>query len=166
MQYWIITDTHFNHQKLIDYGNRPNNSDAKIKENLINTLKEDDVLIHLGDICMGLNKENNNWFRVLKCKRILVKGNHDKKSNTWYMKNGWDFVCDRFDLKIFGKLIAFSHKPLEDDKKFNINIHGHFHDTDHRIHDPEFNNILTIKHKLLAIENTNYMPVSLQKFIC
>lgn len=69
----------------------------------------------------------------------------------------------------FGKRILFSHRPQKDDGGFDINIHGHFHNN----LNPSLENkeekkllsILTKKHKLLSIEENNYQPVLLEKFI-
>ena len=163
--YYIVTDTHLGHDKIIEYG-RPDNFEAKIKKGLLSVVKSKDVLIHLGDVCLSNYEENHNWFKKnLKCKTILVLGNHDTKTNSFFLSNGWDFICKRFSLKIFGKKITFSHCPISWDGYYDINIHGHFHNTDHRRHEPQFNDILTDKHKLLAIEYTNYQPVNLEKFI-
>jgi len=62
MNIWVTTDTHLNHTKLIEYG-RPENFEDKIKKGLVNNIKKDDLLIHLGDVCIGDDKKNNNWFK-------------------------------------------------------------------------------------------------------
>lgn len=162
MKYWIITDTHFNHKQLIEYG-RPKDFEEKIKAYLIFLIKPEDVLIHLGDVCIGKDADSNQWFKAfLKCRTILVKGNHDNKSHNWYMNNGWDIACDRFDMKYGGKKIAFTHMPVGWDGYFDMNIHGHLHDTNSK-RNAEFD--LNGYNKLLALEHTNYQPVNLTKFI-
>lgn len=159
MNYWIITDTHFNHKQLIEYG-RPENFEEKIKKNL-KVVNKGDYLIHLGDVCIGNEIENNNWFKKeLGCKTILVRGNHDSKSIEWYLRNGWDIVVDRFTLEIFGKIICFSHEPLGWDGYFNVNIHGHLHDCNHN-----FDSKVNGYNKLLSLEKTNYQPVNLCNFL-
>ena len=165
MKYWITTDTHFNHDMLIKYG-RPENFEELIKKHLKQNIKPDDILIHLGDICIGDDKKNSNWFKEnLRCKTILIQGNHDNKSMQYYMNNGWDICARRWDFKIFGKKICFSHMPVAWDGYFDINIHGHFHDTDHRRFEPEFNGIISGYNKLIALENTNYLPLRLKNII-
>jgi len=164
MKIWIITDTHFNHNILVQYG-RPSNFEQVIKINLEKEVKEDDILIHLGDICIGKDKENSNWFKDnLKCKTWLIKGNHDNKSNNWYLNNGWDVVVDRMDFKFNGKRICFTHIPVSWDGYFDLNIHGHLHDTDIRRHKDDITK-LNGYNKLIAIEYTNYKPVLLKTLI-
>lgn len=165
IKYWLITDTHFNHEVLKQYCGRPDDVDEIIKRNLMNYVKEGDVLIHLGDLCIGNDKANSEWFRNLKSRNILVRGNHDRKSHNWYMQNGWDLCVDRFDLEMFGKKIAFTHMPVGWDGYFDLNIHGHFHNANHRRYEADLKKVLNGYHKLLALEYTNYMPILLNKFI-
>lgn len=165
MNIWITTDTHFSHAKLIDYG-RPADFEDKIKRNIKLSVSNSDILIHLGDVCIGNEAVNNEWFRSLGARRYLVLGNHDTKSIKWYLEHGWDFVSERFDFKMFGKRISFSHMPIAWDGYFDMNIHGHFHDTDGRRHPEHNNDILSGYNKLLALEYTDYKPVNLKNFIC
>jgi len=163
MKIWLTTDTHFSHTQLVEYG-RPINFEERIKKNLKAVVKPDDLLIHLGDVCIGNDVENNMWFKdILGCKTYLVLGNHDKKSVKWYMEHGWDVVANRIDMTIGGKRTAFTHKPIAWDGYFDINYHGHFHDTDHRRFEPEFQKVLCAYNHLLSLENTDYKPLLLKK---
>ena len=161
MKIWLTTDTHFNHTQLIEYG-RPADFEEQIKKNLKRMVKPEDLLIHLGDICIGNDLENSNWFKKeLGCRTYLLRGNHDNKSLKWYLENGWDVVADRLDIEMFGKKMCFTHIPVAWDGYFDVNYHGHFHDTDHRRNEPEFNKILCGYNKLISLEVNNYQPVLL-----
>jgi calcineurin-like phosphoesterase family protein len=164
LRYWLLSDTHFGHQMLVDKGFRPKDFEELILDGLQGN-GEGDVLIHLGDFCMGQDSLwHLNFFNFKFSKRILVRGNHDKKSDTWYYKQGWDFVCDSFTLNKYGKRIIFSHEPIPHHGA-GINIHGHWHDNDHRI-EPEFRDWYSEdKYKLFSLERTNYKPVPLQEFL-
>ena len=159
MKYWVITDTHLGHGKMEEYCGRPHNFETKILESLI-CVQESDVLIHLGDVCIG---HDTDWHGLLlsacRGKTWLIKGNHDRKSNSWYMDNGWDFVADSVTVTLFGMRIAFSHRPITVHTDFDINIHGHHHNT---LHHPE--DQTTTKHKLVCIEH-GYAPVTLQQLL-
>jgi len=162
MKIFVITDTHFNHKQLIEYG-RPKDFEEKIKENLKKVISEKDLLIHLGDICIGKDKENSNWFKEnLGCKTFLVKGNHDGKSFSWYLENGWDSVSERMDIKRYNKRIALTHAPIAWDGYFDVNLHGHFHDTDGRRQTDFDEKIMSGYNKLLAMEYTDYKPLLLK----
>ena len=163
---YISTDTHFSHKKVIDFCDRPENYEELIWKGF-QEIPDGSVLIHLGDVCMGDDEEKHQKYiaPLTNIKKILVKGNHDHKSNSWYLRNGWDFVCRQFKDKYFGKYILFSHMPQKDDGWYDINIHGHFHNTDHRSHEPELVAIKNDKQYLVAVEYTNYKPVRLETII-
>lgn len=160
---FLISDTHFSHSKIIEYG-RPKDYEYQIKKHLKLLVDKTDTLIHLGDICIGNDKENSNWFkRELGCKTILVKGNHDGKSYSWYLDNGWDFVCREFVAKYFGKVIVFSHIPfLYDKERYDLNIHGHLHDRIHRDIGIDYSGR---NFHLISMEFSNYTPILLNTIL-
>lgn len=164
MHIFIIADTHFNHQMLIDKGHRIANYEQIIWENLVK-LPNDCLLVHLGDICIGDDLNVHNKLKLLSYKKILVKGNHDQsKSNHWYLSHGWDFVCEQFQDTYFGKKILFSHIPKKD-TGFDYNIHGHFHVIDKKDYNIEFASIINYKHKLISLEQLNYESILLEKLL-
>lgn len=125
MKYRIIADTHFWHQFLIDIWDREEGYEEVIKANLA-TIPKDHILIHLWDICIGNDWEKHDeYIQSLNCKKVLVRWNHDRKSTSWYLDNGWDFVCTSFELRFGGYEILFTHKPTPTEWK--LNIHWHLH---------------------------------------
>ena len=163
----LTTDWHIFHEKMIELCGRPVGFEEKIYRGLQAVLQPEDILIHLGDICLKSGKEAEAHERFIKpfpCKKWLVRGNHDRKSNHWYLSHGWDFVADTFRDSYFGKVVAFSHIPMADDG-YDINIHGHFHNTDHRNHEPALQAIANSKQYLLALEYNNYQPWNLQTLL-
>ena len=136
MKIYVISDTHLGHDKLVELSGRPADFSDKILLNLERT--SGDLLIHCGDFCIGQDEQNHKLFMNATSgfkKRVLVRGNHDKKSDTWYLNHGWDMVCEIFWGNYFGKQIIFSHMPIM--KKNvgtfsphfppDINVHGHLH---------------------------------------
>lgn len=159
MKYHLITDTHFSHARILEI--RP----ANYEEQIIRSLQEiptEDVLIHLGDICIGNDIEvHEKIISPLRCRKILVKGNHDNKSHTWYMNHGWDFACDKIEMKYGGENLVFTHIPVHPHEFDGLNIHGHYHDLTHR----DFPEWYTDDHKLVSLERQGYHTHSLLKFI-
>jgi calcineurin-like phosphoesterase family protein len=133
MNYWLISDTHFAHKKMDEWGGRTGDWQEQLWKGL-ESIPETDTLIHLGDICIGddaqvLERINNLHVRT----KILVRGNHDNKSATWYLEHGFDFVCDGFWLDYMGGNLLLSHRPMHPDMwRFSHNIHGHTHGNNHR----------------------------------
>ena len=167
----ITSDTHFGHKRIIDYGR-----DADFENKILESFKEltsDDILIHLGDVCIGQDARFNELFKSLPCKCVLVKGNHDGKTLTFYSKY-WDFVCDEFMLRFHGLNILFSHKPRKKRSNIDLNIHGHLHVLDRFnnrtedgvVVDDEFGFEYDLKyHKLISLEANDYKLSNL-KNIC
>ena len=64
----------------------------------------------------------------LKGKKILIRGNHDKKSEEFFRKVGFGFVPEN-PLKLSSKRLILSHKPLKDTEIPDgyVNVHGHIH---------------------------------------
>lgn len=168
MKYYLTTDTHFNHDKMPLYCGRPVNFENIIKKDISSKMTSDDTLIHLGDVSIGKDHEANEWFGNLPGRKILIKGNHDQRSNEWYLSKGWDFVCDIAQISYKGKRILFSHTPQQWSNDFDINIHGHFHNQLPRLlakqwvePNEEGRNkydlsVISDKSTLLALEYINY----------
>lgn len=173
-----MADPHLGHEdKMVEACGRPQGYSYKILNNLVQTVKAGDVFICLGDVCFGNDAE---WHTKMlargeqapepigavnpQAKRWLILGNHDKKSMAWYLDHGWDFVSQSIMLHIYGHKILLSHIP-QADTGYTINIHGHFHNTDHRKHEPELTAIANDKQFLLACEFAGYQPVNLQSII-
>jgi len=152
---YLISDTHFNHKNIAKYCNRPENFNELIWENL-GKLKKGDLLIHLGDICFGKDLEVHERLAKYPFHKILIKGNHDKKTNTWYLNHGWDSVHKDFMMYIRKQVIIFTHAPVELESPITLNIHGHLHQSF------EF---VEPGHKLFSLEANNYNPINLKDFI-
>lgn len=163
--FYIISDTHFDHKNLVKNKIRPENYQDILMDNIEKMVRPQDVLIHLGDITWSSCIDER--FVALKCKKILVKGNHDKQSYFWYMNHGFDAAVESLTLKYCNKNILFTHKPVLVLSSLGIdyNVHGHLHDFEGS--KTEFswaydNNKL---HYLIALELNGYKPERLNDII-
>jgi len=164
MKYWITTDTHLGHYNIIKYCNRPVNHEDLIIKNITNNVTKDDILIHLGDVaCYNVDYWNRLLTSIPAKRRWLIKGNHDRNSNTWYINHGWDCVVDLMMLHVFSKTVVLSHKPVPDGD-YDFNIYGHFHNNDQSKCEHGLVNNLTKKHILLKVEHT-YTPWTLRSIV-
>lgn len=137
MNYWLISDTHFNHSKLDEWGGRSGPWQETLLAGIA-SIPYGDTLIHLGDVCIGSDEEVHKLI-TLACRRpegditkILVRGNHDKKSVQWYTQHCWNFVCDGIELIYQGHYLHFTHRPARPQGNTSWNIHGHTHGNHHR----------------------------------
>jgi calcineurin-like phosphoesterase family protein len=165
LDWWVISDTHFFHDNIIKYQNRPVNHDDLMLTNWLERIGTNDTVLHLGDI--GFSKPPYRFEKILNPSltgiKYLVLGNHDKQSKTWYLKNGWNLVTP-FQVLYRGWTILFTHrpggdwKPYHDDERLvrktfkTINVHGH-------IHSLELENRRLIN---LSVERTEYSPVRIR----
>lgn len=169
MNYWLISDTHFNHTKLDEWGNRKGDWQGKLLEGIA-AIPRDDILIHLGDICIGsdesvhqmLFSEAHGFARGLQT--VLVLGNHDKKSKQWYHEHGWGFVCDGLEMIYMGDYLHLTHRPARPQGNTTWNIHGHTHGNSHR--SEEYNDFYSPKYHLdISPEIRGYSPLRLDTLL-
>lgn len=169
--FWVMADSHFNHaHKMKEF--RPVLYEDKIITGLLSKEinNQHTTLIHLGDVCIGNDKiVHDSFFKQLVCKKILVRGNHDSKTISWYLQHGWDMVVDSFDLEIYGQRIRFSHRPTyvayntdDDVDDFDVNIHGHIHSN---MRKERFNPHQQPYHVNLCPEAVGYKPLGLRHII-
>lgn len=80
---YITSDTHFSHKNIIEYCDRPYTNPEEMNKNLISkwnsVVKEDDIVLHLGDVGFGLVEELSPIIQGLNGHKILIRGNHDFK---------------------------------------------------------------------------------------
>ena len=96
----------------------------EIFKNVNGTVKQDDLLIYMGDLVDGEFKDKEALKAVLltiPCKKVLVKGNNDLFDNAFYKSCGFEYVVQSF----VWSDILFCHVPSKNDN--NMNIHGHIH---------------------------------------
>lgn len=191
MKIWTISDTHWNHVNILKYENRPVDHVQQIIKNWQGLVQPEDLVIHLGDVIFAEDKEKNlkAILAELPGKKILCRGNHDSypeaKWAQWefFMNCGFDAVTDYF---IYDNM-AFSHAPLTPlpmqglynyDKPVDLNIHGHFHRTAHRVpregengevfvdqfYDYKYYKANEEKYKLIQIED-ELRPFSLEEVL-
>lgn len=166
MNYWLISDTHFNHTKLEEWGGRSGDWQEQLWKG-IESIPYGDTLIHLGDICIGNDEEVHNELRKhLKHDQtaILVRGNHDGKGIQWYNDHGWDFVCDGLELLYQGHYLHFTHRPARPQGNTTWNIHGHTHGNLHR--SEEYSEFYSPQYHIdISPEIRGYKPIRLDTLL-
>ena len=137
---------------------RPQNFGIRIQKNLATMVAPQDTLIHLGDVIFYNYPSLKGILDSIPGRKILVRGNHDSKSNHWYMNNGFSYCADM----IVQDNIIYSHRPTERlPSGVDYNIHGHFHNKTHRERPPWYDKNV---HLLFVLEH-HYKPIGLQEFM-
>jgi calcineurin-like phosphoesterase family protein len=167
---FIISDTHFFHFKekngiIVDntiarYCDRPSNWEELIITNWNNVVKDDDTVLHLGDLTFGNIERTAAITRNLKGRKFLLKGNHDRRSIKWFDEVGFTLLKHPFMVDCGSFKIMFSHKPSFDLPKGTANIHGHWHNKSHFVAYRQGNLYINV-----SVEKINYSPIRMNNLM-
>lgn len=155
MEEYIISDLHLGHEKLLKKARRKFETIENFHEQLIknwnSVITNNDTTIYvLGDI--GNKNYIEEILPKLRGHKILIKGNHDNYSDSFYEK----YFIAIYKTPIYyseNKRILLSHHP-ELVKPGILNIHGHTHDL----------SLDSEQHINICIEQTDYKPVPMSKY--
>ena len=178
MKKWLITDTHFNHDNLRNgklTSVRPWDYQEQIIKNWNELVQVGDLVYHLGDVIFARRYELADIMKNLNGTKILIRGNHDnydvghkrKKIQAepdFYIRNGFIAVMEAV---VEQNMILLSHAPMKLGRDISMNIHGHFHDNDHRTYEPWYMDMMRRdnRYRLLSVELEGYKPVTLDEFV-
>lgn len=174
---YFIADTHFYHNNIIKYCNRPFKDVLEMNETIINnwnnTVIDNDTIYHLGDVALCSNELLAPIINRLNGKKILIRGNHDTRSVVAFEKMGFT-VLRNAPISIDKYKLILSHIPLPDTMIPNgyINIHGHIHnkplnESKHKGGKVEYKKELYTpnKHICVSVDVINFTPISLEKIL-
>ena len=159
---YVVSDMHLYHDNIRNFTDRPENHNELIIKNWKATIKPDDIVYNLGDVFFG-NADFKSIISDLPGRKILIQGNHDRKSLNWYMEHGFDFACQ----SVVSDGILFSHRPMAIPRGVRWNVHGHFHTAPAIRWERDLMKLLTDKHRIFIIEHPfiGYKPIKLDKFL-
>jgi calcineurin-like phosphoesterase family protein len=188
---WIISDTHFGHEAIVGFCNRPIRHNVIMEAFWHDLVKPEDTILHLGDVATWKTKKDEHrdgWLPVLRDlpgQKLLVLGNHDKNGGRYYKLAGFEEVGmqlgefveedvtregvpykntirnNGFYADIDGKRILFSHYPDAWLLDWDINIHGHIHNN------PISPKVAALKrdHRNVSVEVMDYRPTRLSAIL-
>lgn len=131
---FYIADTHFGHQNIIRFDNRPFKTVEEMDEVLIErwnkAVSEQDTVYILGDFSWYRENETIEILHRLVGRKVLIKGNHDKVSPK--IAREFDKVCDYLEIRDENEKIVMSHYPMPFwNGQFHDSVHlyGHVHNS-------------------------------------
>jgi len=133
---FFIADTHFGHEKIIEYGERPFSSREEMDQVMIgkwnSVVGPSDKVYHLGDFGLQRASEMVDLCSSLHGRKILIKGNHDNLKLSSYSKVFSDIRGTHLlgtGLQNGPSHLVLSHVPLHPEaiKDGWVNVHGHRH---------------------------------------
>jgi calcineurin-like phosphoesterase family protein len=159
---WVISDTHFGHENIIKYCNRPykdsKEMDESILDNWNSVVKDGDIVYHLGDVYFNLEKPSS-FLNKLKGRKRLVLGNHDNGKDQ-NLLNVFQKIMVWKMFPEFGLLLT--HVPvhestldrgLTENLRKLTNVHGHIHNKE-----PP-----SPFHVNVSVEMVDYTPINIEE---
>lgn len=161
---WLISDTHFNHENIIGYGQRPFSDVTDMNETMVENwnkfVKDGDKVYHLGDVYMSNGARAFEILKRLKGRKRLILGNHDNGKDQ-VLQKAFEKIEVWRDFREFGLLLT--HVPVhrsalrrgfkKDMPGELINIHGHIHKNP----SPEG------PYRCVCVEQTDYRPINIEE---
>ncbi|MDO5580149.1 MAG: metallophosphoesterase [Planctomycetia bacterium] len=162
MKKFFIADTHFNHENIISYCDRPFANAEEMNETLIrnwnSVVSRQDMVYFLGDFACHSKKESIiEVVAKLKGRKLLIMGNHDRryKASWWLKKSGFEEVS-RFPILVEETLIL-SHEPIFMSESMPyVNVFGHVHNND-------LYKDISRHGFCVSVERINYTPIELSE---
>lgn len=156
---WVVSDTHFGHENIIQYCNRPFANaelmDECLIENWNSVVKDGDIVYHLGDVYMGVN--GRDALSKLKGRKRLILGNHDDGKDQFLHKtfqkiNVWRMFPE-FGLLLTHVPVSYTTLGESGNDRVLTNVHGHIHQ----------NKSPMGRYRNVCVEQTNYTPINIEE---
>lgn len=160
MTIFFTADTHFGHEKAINYVHegkkiRPWSSTKEQDDLLIarwnERITDQDTVYHVGDV---YDEGMSDVMERLKGNKILIRGNLDTGPTEEYQQYFSEVYNNHHIIELEKKKILLSHyyvtKEELDENKCSINIHGHLHAD--CVQDPRY--------FCVSLERTNFYPIT------
>lgn len=133
MTVFITSDTHFGHENVIEFDNRPFKTITEHDDSLMKlwnqTVGPGDTVYHLGDFSLVDSVRQVQLLRErLNGKIHLILGNHDKRPDK--LAKIFDSVQPYLSFRHNRRRIVMCHYPIEawhGMEKGSIHFHGHCH---------------------------------------
>lgn len=128
---YFTSHLHYGHRAAIRMCERPfediEEMNRVLRDNWNRVVNKNDTVYILGDIAHRTPVEEvNEFIKKLNGKKILVRGNHDKK----YDESLFEEICDFKEVNLNGVSISLMHYPMVEWPKSrhgSLHLHGHQH---------------------------------------
>lgn len=168
---YFTSDTHFCHESIINYCDRPFETSHEMDETMIerwnSKVGKDDIVFHLGDFCFGGPPKWNRVLDRLNGHIYLIKGNHDERNLKDNVSQRFKFVTYQMRINIDGWTVYLNHYPFLcyggawSPERLVVQLFGHCHSS------PK-NTGLDYKRLIncfpgqydVGVDNNNFYPIS------
>ena len=176
---WLVSDTHFGHEKTCTVFKRadgsplrPFTSAEEMDEEMIRRWNErvrpNDKVYHLGDVV--INRKALATLSRLNGDKVLIRGNHDIFRDTEYNH----YFRELRAYHVMNGMIL-SHIPVHEASlgRFGVNIHGHLHanrvmkarGVDARTGATLYSDEIDTRYHCVCVEQTDFAPILFEDVI-
>ena len=173
---FFTSDTHFWHENILKFCNRPFSSIEEMNDTIINNwnsvVKENDIVFHLGDFCFCGSDKFKELIEKLNGKIYLILGNHDLKTIKQWHETKFEGVYQQMCIKIDGKKIYLNHFPFlcyagtyyrYEDAVWQLFGHVHSSDKNKNGFASQRLSMLFPTQYDVGVDNNNYTPISFEE---
>lgn len=164
---WLISDTHFGHENIVGFCDRPDEHEEVIVRHWTEEVPDSATVIHLGDFSYRNNGYTKNIIapKLTGSRKLLIPGNHDRGRPNFYRECGFkivkpfsiSYLADRRNWSV-----SFSHYPLAaPPPPRTVHIHGHIHNNGYGGKAASFTPFSAGQINI-SVEQTHYSPVNLK----
>ena len=170
---FFVSDTHFNHENIIKFSDRPfkdvEEMDRKLIENWNNKVPKDGLVFHLGDFAWG---GSDVWKKIreqLNGEIVLIKGNHDiKNMSSTAEQTLFKFTTQQMLIEVEGRKMYLNHYPFlcyagvyRDQQGLIFQAYGHVHSGPNKKGKDMPRLAYTFPTQYdVGVDNNNYEPIS------
>jgi calcineurin-like phosphoesterase family protein len=128
---YVVSDTHFGHENIIEYCDRPFDTveemDTVLIEQWNETVEPTDTVLHLGDLAFWQSDGATSYSDALDGQLTVLRGNHDE-----FDADAMPFMTLESAVVHHGKYRFFcTHRPEDVPSEWTEWVlHGHMHNND------------------------------------
>lgn len=162
---WLTSDTHFRHNSIIRFCERPFTDTDQMDEYLIDMwnrfVQPGDIVYHLGDFIYGNRAKVKEYRSQLNGDVFIAVGNHDNEN---HLRDafGNDRVFHAKEIRHMGHKIWLSHYPH---RVWPSSHHGSFHAYGHSHGGLDTTHGRWGRSMDVGVDMHSYCPVSVEEFI-
>lgn len=169
---WFTSDTHFSHDNILRFCDRPYNTIEEMNDDLINrwnnVVGEDDTVFHLGDFAFGGSAAWVGTLEKLNGHIHLIVGNHDVKNIRENYHKYFESISYQQQIIVEGRHIYLNHYPFltwagiyRNDNDVVWQLFGHVHTRNNEAGaDSSRLNYLLPGQYDVGVDNNNYQPIN------
>lgn len=168
-QVYFTSDTHFGHENIIRFCNRPFRNAEEMNAELIRrwreTVPDDGIIFHLGDFAHGNARIWNDILSALSGRIYLILGNHDMKALRQGYLGRFEHVAQQMTIRVGGQAIVLNHNPFlcyGGSYRDVWQLFGHVHSgpTSHTgLDHPRLKILFPLQYDV-GVDNNDFRPVS------